>query len=64
MVIPALAASTDVTAPDVRRPPVGPALSARRGGNQLLVPAALALLALVAASSSFLRFAYRVQRQL
>jgi hypothetical protein len=39
-----------------------PVIAVRRAGSRLLVPAALALLALVAASGSFLRFAYRVQR--
>jgi hypothetical protein len=34
----------------------------RRAGGRLRVPAVLALLALVAASGSLLRFAYRVQR--
>jgi hypothetical protein len=52
----------DITAADVRRPVLMPVIAVRRAGGRLLVPAALALLALVAASGSFLRFAYRVQR--
>jgi hypothetical protein len=52
----------DITAADVRRPVLMPVIAVRRTGGRLLVPAALALLALVVASGSFLRFAYRVQR--
>ena len=63
IVTPALAEPIEVTAADVHRPPLEPVLSLTGRGNRVLVPAALALLALVAASGSFLRFAYRVQRR-
>lgn len=52
----------DITAADVRRPVLTSLIAVRPTSDRLLVPAALALLAFVAASGSFLRFAYRIRK--
>jgi hypothetical protein len=63
VVVPAiLPTDPSFAAADVRRP--APGVTAPARGNRFLVPASLALLALVAASGSFLLLAGRLRRGL
>jgi hypothetical protein len=61
-VVSLLRAHREPPAVAVRRPAAPPPAPVGRGHNRLLVPAALALLALLVASGSFLWLAYRIGR--